>query len=111
MNRQEYLTASIETCCKQRTNVHGEAEDSFAMIGDLWECYLTHSKNIEGLNIMPSDVAIMMNLLKVARFGLNPRHSDNAIDGAAYFAIAGELSDKVSEKTNPEKTSAVRISE
>lgn len=70
---------------------HGDTHDSFAMIGELWDIYLTHMKNIREKGvILPSDVAYMMVLLKVARavYGSAP---DNNVDVAGYSALAAAL--------------------
>lgn len=90
MNRKEVLEAAIECVTKTRQDQHGNPENTFAMIADLWEMYLTHRYDID-LSIEPPDVCVMMTLFKVARFGVGQHSDDNAIDGAGYFALANEL--------------------
>jgi hypothetical protein len=84
------LLAADKCITRDRAATHGDAEDSFQAIGDLWSCYL-------GLNtrLLPHDVAIMMVLFKVARFKSNASHMDNAVDMAGYAALAGEIGSKV----------------
>ena len=67
-----------------RQNTHGQPEDSFRRIADLWSGYLT-------VGVHEQDVAVMMALVKVARIMENPQHADNWIDGAGYFACGGEV--------------------
>lgn len=90
MNRKEVLEAAIECVTKTRQDQHGNPENTFAMIADLWEMYLAHKYNID-FSLEPYDVCMMMTLFKVARFGIGQHSDDNAIDGAGYFALANEL--------------------
>ena len=41
--------------------------------------------------ITPSQVALCMAGVKMARLIESPNHLDSFVDGAAYFAIAGEI--------------------
>jgi hypothetical protein len=36
---------------------------------------------------------MMMALFKIARWQMNPNHSDNVVDGIGYLALAGEIQD------------------
>lgn len=90
MNRREVLEAAIQCCCHDREDQHGNPEDTFACISDLWEMYLCHKYGID-LCLQPEDVGVMMTLFKVARFGMGKHSDDNAVDGAAYLALANEL--------------------
>ena len=84
MNRTEILNKANEIICKDRQATHGEAENSFADIANLWSAYLHREINSR-------DVAMMMVMLKIVRYKKNPSHLDNAIDLCGYAAIAGEL--------------------
>lgn len=84
MNRTEILRTANEYITKDRQSTHGEAENNFANISRLWSAYLNYT-------ITPQDVAMLMVLLKVARYKGNPSHIDNAIDLCGYAALAGEL--------------------
>lgn len=84
MNRTEILNKANEIICKDRQATHGEAENSFADIANLWSAYLHREINSR-------DVAMMMVMLKIVRYKKNPTHLDNAIDLCGYAAIAGEL--------------------
>ena len=78
------LEAAKHIITKDRQDVYGDSEDSFALIATLWSGWL-------GQRVTPYDVAMMMSLLKVARARSNPMHTDNLIDLAGYAALAAEL--------------------
>jgi hypothetical protein len=84
MDKTEILRTANEYITKDRQSTHGQAENNFANIARLWSAYLNHP-------ITPQDVAILMTLLKVARYKGNPSYVDNAIDMCGYAALAGEL--------------------
>jgi len=90
MKRQEILKQLEHTICRDRVDTHGKPENTFALIADYWSTYLSQEAGVDVL-IDASDVAVMMSLFKIARFQVQPMHMDNAIDGAGYFVIAGEL--------------------
>ena len=83
-SRGGLLDKAKEIVTNDRQNTHGHPEDSFRNIADLWSGYLT-------VGLQEEDVAVMMALVKVARIMENPRHVDNWIDGAGYFACGGEV--------------------
>ena len=61
MNRTEILNKANEIITLDRQATHGEAEDSFADIANLWSAYLNKEIN-------PKDVAMMMVMLKIVRY-------------------------------------------
>lgn len=81
--RAEILKEALEVVTK-RQQVHGKPENSFTTIARLWSAYL-------GTTVNPVQVAVMMNLLKVARQKDNPENKDNYVDGIGYMACAYEL--------------------
>lgn len=91
MNRREVLESAIKCVCHDRQDQHGNPEDTFAMIADMWEMYLCHKYGID-VSISPSDVAWMMTLLKVARSAKGIVKDDDFVDACGYSALAGELS-------------------
>lgn len=94
MNRSEILDMAKEIVTKDRQATHGNAEDNFSTISEMWEAYI-RSACIAGdyydLCISPNDVAIMMILLKIARTASNPEHLDNWLDMVGYAACGGEI--------------------
>lgn len=88
MNREEILSTASQYVTKDRAATHGDAEDNFDNIADLWSWWL-HGREIYSINGF--DVAVMMTLFKIARIKANPSHVDSYVDGAGYLAIAGEI--------------------
>lgn len=84
MNRGACLDAARECVLGDREKTHGKPEMVFAMTAKLWSAYT-------GMSIAGYDVAMMMSLLKAARFAHNPKHEDHAVDLCGYSAIAAEL--------------------
>ena len=76
-NAKEYVT-------KDRASTHGDMEDNFSTIAEYWSVHL-------GVEVNAVDVAVMMNLLKVARIKSSPRNIANWEDGCSYLACGGEL--------------------
>lgn len=64
--------------------MHGNPENTFALIANYWSVYL-------GTKILPSDVAIMMVLFKIARESQGKFNPDNFVDAAGYIGLAYEL--------------------
>jgi hypothetical protein len=93
-NRAEILETAKQYVTKDRASDHGDMEDNFEMIADLWSVYLD-------IRIKPHEVGVMMTLLKVARIRSNPEHPDNWVDGAGYMACGGEIAGKRKRTTIP----------
>lgn len=84
MKREEILSKAEDIVNGARQNTYGSPEDCFASIAGMWGSYL-------GISLSPSDVAMLMVLLKVARTKGRRDYADNYIDIAGYAACAGEL--------------------
>ena len=94
MKRAEILDTAKQYVTKDREATHGEMEDNFQSIGMLWEQYFSYEWSFS-----PTDVAVMMALLKIARLKSNKDNPDNYIDACGYMACAGELAlKKVTKK-------------
>lgn len=89
--RNQVLAKAEVIMNKDRQNTYGEPENNFGVIAEYWNTYLKSKGYIAKNKIKPSDVSIMMGLLKTARTGSSPHHEDNYIDAVNYFAIAYEL--------------------
>jgi len=83
---EEYLRAAIETVAGPRASDYGDMTASFSRIAAIWSAIL-------GTEVSPRQVALCMAGLKLSR-AAPIHHKDSYIDGAAYFAIAGELGDR-----------------
>lgn len=84
MTREEILSKAKECVCGQREQDYGSPENNFQLIADLWTDYL-------GKLISPTDVAMMMALLKIARIRNGGGTGDSFVDLAGYAACGGEI--------------------
>jgi len=84
VTRSEVLDTAKGYVTKDRASTHGSAENSFAVMAQMWSAYL-------GVKVEAHDVAAMLVLFKVARYRNNPAHADNSVDAAGYAALMGEL--------------------
>lgn len=89
MTREKILKMAADIVTGERENQYGSPEDNFQLIGDLWTQYLGCAIKIDDV-----DVAMMMCLLKIARFATGTNKADTFIDIAGYAACAGELATK-----------------
>ena len=69
-----------------REEEHGDFQSNAEMIAAYWN---THLQIIDF--IKPTDIPVMMALLKIARSHQKPERTDNYRDAAGYIALAGEL--------------------
>jgi len=92
--RTEILDTAKQLVNVDRANDHGDMEDNFTTISEYWSLHLDYY-------VSPSDVAVMMTLLKLARIKSNPNSGsgDNWIDGCGYLSLGAELS---ADKPEPE---------
>lgn len=84
VTRADVLDTAKDYVTKDRAAEHGDMENNFNTIARYWSVHLD-------AQITPTDVAVMMNLLKVARIKSNPKSKDNWVDGAGYMACGGEI--------------------
>lgn len=82
--RTDILKKANEATCGNREQDYGNPESNFQLIANLWSAYLDTI-------VTPVDVGMMMVMLKAARIKSGRLHEDNFIDGAGYFACAGEI--------------------
>jgi hypothetical protein len=90
--RAEFLTIVESFVCRDRNITHGDAEDNFRVIAQLWNVYLHNSKCEPASQDLNSvDIAIMMCLFKVTRLMSNPKNMENWHDLAGYAACGGGI--------------------
>ena len=87
VTRGQVLDTAKEYVTKDRAADHGDMEDNFKITAEYWSLHL-------GVKVDAIDVAVMMNLLKVARIKSNTKHPDNWVDACGYMACGGELAGK-----------------
>lgn len=85
MNREEILNTAENLINGERAKNYGSAEENFTRLGKMIGGYL-------GIEISPSDVAVILTMLKLARIKGNAAYIDNWVDGCGYLALGGEIS-------------------
>lgn len=91
MNRKEFLNAAEKCVCNGKENEYGTPEDNFGLIARLWAVYLDYP-------VRDVDVAIMMNLLKIARIKTGMNKEDSFVDAIGYMACAGEIAERIEKE-------------
>ncbi len=89
MKSKSALEEAKEIIYGDRENTYGHPAKNLYVISKMWQAYL-YSKDI-ACHLTPQDVAAMMVLLKVARFGNDPTHRDSVVDGIGYFALIDRI--------------------
>jgi hypothetical protein len=84
MTREEILNEAIRLTSTDRQKNYGKPLINHQRIATIWSVIL-------GAEITPSQVALCMAGVKIARLVETPDHEDSFIDAAAYIAIAGEI--------------------
>lgn len=95
--RREVLEQAIRCVCTDRKAQYGSAEDSFAVIGDLWSVYLRAKCIGAGadVTVLPEDVCNLMVLFKMGRAATAMvQKIDTYVDMAGYAACAGGMIDE-----------------
>lgn len=87
MNRGNILDEAKRLIHTDRQKDYGHPLINHQRIAKLWSVILEKE-------ITPAQAALCMAMVKAARLVQTPDHEDSYIDGAAYFAIAGELSNE-----------------
>ena len=82
MNARDYLNEA-KAIISDRGVDYGHPSDNMQRTARLWSAYLE-------MPIEDYQVALCLSLVKIAR-SMESGKVDNFIDGAAYFAISGQL--------------------
>lgn len=88
MNAVDLIEKAAELVGGDRATTHGDKHRNFANIAALWNAYLQPK---QGALISPSDVGIMMTLLKIARTQSGSINLDDFVDAVGYIACSGEI--------------------
>ena len=92
MKPADFLRQGIELVEGDRAATHGDLYRNHQNIAIMWNAFLSIRRD-PAAPLGPDDVAIMDALKKVARTQLGEWNKDDYVDGGAYMAIAGKLSD------------------
>ena len=65
---------------RDKQSHYGPPEEFMGRLASMWGGYL-------GIDLKPTDAALMMALLKAARLRTNPDHEDSLVDFAGYARI------------------------
>lgn len=91
LDRSEVLNKAREVVTSARNVSYGEPQDDFACTSEFWESYIARITQVRGYpEIRPSDVPVMMILLKISRLAQTPGDADHWVDIAGYCAIGAE---------------------
>ena len=99
MTREEILSKAKQCVCGQREQDYGTPENNFQLIANLWSAYLYSGEEIAEF-ITPTDVSMMMSLLKIARIKNGGGTDDSFVDLAGYAACGGELNSHSKDAQN-----------
>lgn len=97
LTRAAVLEKARACVCGEREQDYGSPEDSFGCIAELWEAYLRAACIAPNavVTVTPTDVAMMMALLKIARVGTSTigGTADSFVDLAGYAACGAECAE------------------
>ncbi len=81
-NRVSTLERAKQAVMNDRNNDYGDPEDNFQHIAHMWNAYLSTDED----DLLPTDVAAMMIIVKLARITTSPQNQDHWVDAAGYAA-------------------------
>lgn len=93
MNADQILDRARDLVGGDRQRQHGDAYVNFGNIAAMWSAFLSIRRSPDA-PLSRADVADMMELMKLARRQSGSVNKDDAVDGAAYAAFAGQFSDE-----------------
>ena len=82
--RADHVLTGAETALRGRMKEYGSPDASLGNIAALWSVILQ-------TEVTPSEVALCMSALKIARLINTPQHFDSWCDLAGYAAMGGEV--------------------
>ena len=88
MPAREVLETALELVTGDRASAHGSIQENQENIARLWNGYMYNKGELTA-----SDVANMMELMKVARRKAGAFNMDDYVDGAGYAAVAYECAE------------------
>lgn len=94
--RGRVLNSALDAVCGDRDEKHGEPEDNFRVIAELWSAYLNAGlpSAAPKMDLTAQAVADMMILFKIGRCATALEYCrDTYVDIAGYAACAGGMVD------------------
>lgn len=89
--RGSVLAEAADVINGERMDVYGNPEDSFSLIAEMWNLYIQQKwVRSQPMTLVPSDVAMMMALFKLAR-EMHQHKRDNIRDAAGYLGIYADM--------------------
>lgn len=88
--RASILEQAKKLVTENRNKSYGEPENNFKRIASLWNSYLQGKHSEWQFDLDPSDVAIMMVLMKIARLEENTENWDSWLDAIGYLACGAQ---------------------
>jgi hypothetical protein len=88
--KRSLLTDAIAACTGDRHLNYGSPEDNFQRIAALWNAW---DETRTSGPIEPWEVAVLMNLMKLARLAHAPNHRDSWLDIAGYAACGADITE------------------
>lgn len=92
--REETLNEALAIVMHDRNSTHGDPEDNFRDIAELWTTYT-------GFKFEAHDVAAMMILVKISRIKTSPHRRDHWVDAAGYAGCGAETAESPDRPTHP----------
>ena len=89
MPAREVLETALELVTGDRASAHGSSPENHENIARLWNGYMYNKGELTA-----SDVANMMELMKIARRKTGILNRDDYVDGAGYAAAAYECAEE-----------------
>jgi hypothetical protein len=91
--KQELAAEAVKLVTSSRQKAYGPPEQNFERICRLWNAHMINrgllQPDTSGLD--PSDVAVFMVLMKLARLAETPDHRDSVVDVLGYALCYGEI--------------------
>ena len=84
------LQQAHEIIYGDREQTYGNPSKNLKQIAAYWSIHLSGTTG-ENIVLTPEDVCEMMILLKVARLGNTPQHTDSLLDIAGYAALQDRI--------------------
>ena len=87
MTPQEFAAKLTDIVTNDRAKTHGDMHKVHRDIATLWNVYLSMRRYAEQ-PLLPTDVATMMALMKIARSQNGAENADDMLDAAGYILVA-----------------------